>query len=410
MQAQLLIVSGPDKGRVFPLEDGQTLAIGRGADSQTSLSDPRVSRQQCLLEVDGQRFILSDTNSSGGTYLNGERISRVELQPGDVFRIGETEIRLELENRQNAEPATVQTPSPAARSAGVPASALAELVGKNLQHFEIQKILALGTTGVVFKARDTEKQRPAAVKVLFPETSKHEEEVQRFVRAMKTMINIRHENLVEIYAAGKTGPFCWVAMELVEGESVSQVIERIGAQGMLDWRNSLRVAVHVARALEVAFDHKIIHRNITPQNILIRQSDKVAKLGDLMLAKALEGALARQVTRQGQLVGDVVYMPPERTRSDAEIDCRSDIYSLGATCYALLTGRPPFEGTSLPEVVARIRRGNPPRPKQFQMSVNDKFEDCVMKMLAVNPDDRYETPSRLLVDLERIARFENVPV
>lgn len=408
MLAQLVVVSGPDKGRTFSLEDGQTLQIGRGNETHTQLSDPRVSRKQCLIEVDGGKFMLKDGGSSGGTLVNGAKIVDCQLKPGDLVRIGDTELRLQLDAHGEQTTLVDQQPLPAARA--LDAAPLEELVGQSLQHFQIQKVLAVGTTGMVFKGLDMQKERPAAIKVLWPESSKREEEVKRFVRAMKTMINIQHENLVQIYAAGKNGQYCWVAMEYVDGESLSKVIDRIGAQGMLDWRNSLRVAVHVARALEKAHEEQIIHRNITPENILVRHSDKVTKLGDLMLAKALEGALAGSVTKQGQLVGDLVYMPPERTRSGVPIDSRADIYSLGATCYALLTGRPPFEGHSLTEVVAKIRRGGPPRPKQFQMSVNDKFEDCVMKMLAVRPEDRYETPRKLLADLERIARFESIAV
>jgi serine/threonine protein kinase len=410
MLAQLVVVSGPDTGRSFPLVDGQTLNVGRGQESQTQLTDPRVSRKQCLIEVDGGNFILLDSGSSGGTIVNGQKVARQQLLPGDIVRIGDTELHLQMDAKPDAATlvdAVLGREPPMSAQETAP---LKELVGMSLQHFEIEKVIASGNTGMVFKARDTQKNRAAAVKVLWPEASKKDEEVQRFVRAMKTMINIVHENIVQIFAAGKTGPYCWVAMEYVDGESLTKVIERIGTHGMLDWRNSLRVAVHIGRALERASEEQIIHRNITPANILVRHSDKLTKLGDLMLAKALEGALARQVTRQGQLVGDVVYMPPERTRSDATIDCRSDIYSLGATCYALLTGRPPFEGHSLTEVVAKIRRGNPPRPKQFQMSINDKFEDYVMKMLAVDPDQRYETPRQLLVDLERMARFEKVAV
>jgi serine/threonine protein kinase len=179
---------------------------------------------------------------------------------------------------------------------------------------------------------------------------------------------------------------------------------------MLDWRHAFRVAVHIGRALETAYEHQIIHRNITPQNILLRKSDRVAKLGDLMLAKALEGTLARPVTQPGQLIGDLVYMPPERTRTDVPVDCRADIYSLGATVYALLTGRPPFEGDSLPQVVSKIRQAEPVKPKQYQLAIADRFQDCVLTMLAKRSEDRYETPSKLLLDLDRIARYENIEV
>ena len=155
---------------------------------------------------------------------------------------------------------------------------------------------------------------------------------------MKTMLPIRHPNIVRLYNAGKKGPVCWAAMEFIEGESLTKVIDRIGIQGMLDWHEVFRLAVQIGRALQEASEHKIIHRNVTPTNILRRTSDKTCLLGDLMLAKGLEGTTAQQITQPGQLIGDLAYMSPERTQPDAVADCRSDLYGLGATLYALLAG------------------------------------------------------------------------
>ena len=197
-------------------------------------------------------------------------------------------------------------------------------------------------------------------------------------------------------------------MEYVAGESMTAVIRRIGIEGMLDWREAFRVAVHIGRALQTAFEQNIIHRNVTPANIVRRHADRVCLLGDLMLAKALEGTLAKQVTMPGQLIGDVAYMPPERTRDTQTADHRSDIYGLGATLYALLTGRPPFEGDSLPELIRLVRTAEPRKPKEFQLSINEMFQDTVLKMLAKRPDDRFENPGDLLRTLDRIGRYANV--
>src|SRR5262249_44881184 len=155
-----------------------------------------------------------------------------------------------------------------------------------------------------------------------------------------------------------------------------------GVAGMLDWRYGYRVAVHIARALDYAHKHSIIHRNVTPQNILWRAADKTALLGDLMLAKALEGTLAQQITRPGEIRGDVGYMSPGRTRGGGEIDGRSDLYGLGATVYALVAGRPPFTGGSLPEVITKIRNNEPEKPKKYQMAIPDMFQGTIMKMVA----------------------------
>jgi len=408
MLGYLVVTAGPDVGCKFPLVEGQTLLIGRGEQSSTQLRDPHVSRLHCLLEVDRGGFRLLDQGSAGGTYVNGARVAEHALQPGDVVRIGSTELRLELEAAPEASTLVGAAPPPV-KAAPQPVP-LKQLVGQAIGPFAIKKLLATGQRGVVFLADDTAEHRQVALKVLWPDVAQREDEIQRFVRAMKTMLPIRHENIVQIYSAGKTGQHVWIAMEYVEGESLTQVIRRIGTKGMLDWRYAFRVAVHIGRALEEAYRHQVIHRNITPANILIREKDQLAKLGDLMLAKALEGTLARPVTRPGQLVGDIVYMPPERTRVNAPVDCRADIYSLGATLYALLTGRPPFEGDSLPHVIANIRNEQPVKPKTYQLSVSDMFQDVVMQMLAKRPEDRYENPSLLLKDLQRVALFHNVQV
>lgn len=324
-----------------------------------------------------------------------------------MFQTGDTQFRLQLQGPLEA--STLVEPIGAVEPA-VEAPLLSQLVGQSFLEYHLESILAKGSTGMVFKARDTHKDRIVAVKVLAPEFARTEEQRQRFLRAMETMLPVKHENIVELYRAGKKGLYCWAAMEYVDGESMTQVIQRFGAAGMLDWRESYRVAVHIGRALEAAEEHKIIHRNVTPPNILRRKRDKLTKLGDLVLAKALEGTLAWQITGPGQLIGDVAYMSPERTREGADLDCRSDIYGLGATCYALLTGRPPFEARSLPEMVKKIREEKPVPPTKYQLSIPGLFVDVVMQMLAKRPDERYPTPTALLQHLARVGKYENFQI
>jgi serine/threonine-protein kinase len=199
-------------------------------------------------------------------------------------------------------------------------------------------------------------------------------------------------------------------MEYVDGESMTQVIRRIGVAGMLDWRIAYGVAVHIGRALEYAHDHSIIHRNVMPANILLRTADKVAKLGDVMLAKALEGTLAQQITKPGELVGDIAYMAPERTRGTADVDGRADLYGLGATLYALLTGRPPFTADGMPELITKIRTAEPENPKKYQLAIPDLLRGTVLRLLAKRPEDRYQTAQELLTDLERVGKFAGVMV
>ena len=399
---QLVVVSGPDAGRSFALEDNTALLVGRGQDANAQLTDPHCSRKHFQLQVAEGKVLLKDLGSSSGTHVNGTPASDTRVGPGDTIQIGQTQMRVEGPGMSDVTVAAEANPE-AAGAAGATA-----LVGQKIHNYEITKVLSQGSTSVVLQGRDSEQNRDVAVKVLLPELATDEEEMQRFIRAMKTMHPIRHPNIIRIYNAGKTNEHVWVAMEYVDGESVAEMIARIGTVGMLDWRDAFRVCIHIARALNEAFEHKIIHRNITPENILVRAEDKVAKLGDMMLAKALEGTKVEQITQPGQLIGPIPFMPPERTLGSSDVDCRADIYSLGATVYALLTGRPPVEGGNLPELIMKIRDEEPQRPKDFQLSIDDMFEGVVLRMLAKRPEDRYQEPSDLVTELERIAKFQNL--
>ena len=402
MLGHLQVVAGPDQGRAFPLENGQTLVIGRGQNTGTQLKDLQVSRVHCELQVAGGKFRLIDNGSASGTLVNGQKITEVDVSPGDTIQIGETTLKLVPAGVQDMNTAVAAPkPRPVRGEA-------ADLIGSTINNYLIESVLAKGHTGTVYKAHDTRDNKPIAFKALGPEYATNEEEFQRFVRAVKTVVALKHENLVAVYGAGKSGNTCWLAMEYVDGESLTKVIQRIGLVNMLDWRYALTVAVQVGRALEAAHERHIIHRNVTPENILIRNGDHVAKLGDLILAKAMEGMMARQVTRPGQILGNIAYMPPERTRDDVAIDTRADVYSLGATVYALLTGHPPVEGTSLVDTISKIRTAEPAKPKKYQLSIPDQFQDVVMKCLEKRPEDRYQTPTELLKDLVRVAKFQGM--
>jgi serine/threonine protein kinase len=403
MIGKLVVVAGPEAGRTITLDDGATLTIGRGQVSDTRLNDPRISRVHCTLEVGPEGVILGDAGSSGGTFVGGRKITKHRLANGEEIQIGDSKLRFE------SDAAKVRPPAPGKSSAPkMSGKSLNDLVGQSLGHFKLDRILHTGGTSVLFQATDEQKSRPAVVKVMLPSITADEEQRSRFVRAVHTMINVRHDNLVEIYGAGKQGPFCWCAMEYVDGISILETIEMIGVEGRLDWREVYRVAVHVARALDYAHKQKVIHRNVTPENLLQRKHDKVVKLCDLMLAKALEGTQSRQVTAPGQLVGNVAYMSPERMVDTSNLNWRSDQYGLGATLFALLTGKPPFQAKSLPELVKAVRTEVPVFPEEFQQEANADFQALVLKMLSKDAADRFLFPSDLIRRLDEIGKENNV--
>lgn len=402
----LFVTAGPDKDRCIYLRPGSGHVLGRQQDAAYKLNDPRVSRSHCQLHWEGDQVRLSDLGSTGGTFVNGVKIGDHILSPGDTIRVGDSTLRFQLGDVAGT--TLTDAGKQKADNDSQATEQLAELSGRTLGHYQIGTMIGKGQSAMVFQATDTKDNKTVALKVMQPAFSRDEEEMQRFVRAMKTMLPLRHPNLIALYGAGKTGPYCWVAMERVEGENLTQVIQRIGVAGMLDWKYAFRVAVHIARALEYAHGQNIVHRNITPTNLLMQASDKQTKLGDLMLAKALEGAQAKDVTRPGELLGDVNYLSPERTHGTTGIDGRSDLFSLGATVYALLTGKPPFRGANMIQTIANIRNVQPEKPTKFQMSIPGLFEGVVLKMLAKVPESRYQNAGEVLTELERIGKFQGV--
>jgi serine/threonine protein kinase len=403
MSKQLVIIAGQDKdrGRCFALPDNGTVQIGRGANTTTKLNDLRASRNHCVVQVKGEEVTVSDANSQEGTFVNNQRITApLPLQLGDVIRVGATELRLDPVDIANEK--TMAYPGPEVpRDAGK--APLTDLVGKSLGAFRIQEVVAGGDTSTIYRARDTRDDREVALKVFRPEYSKSDAEMQRLVRTIQPLLGVRHPNLVALYGADKTGPHCWVAMELVEGENLAQLIQRAGVAGMVDWQHALRVAVHLARGLEYLHKHQIVHRNVLPVNVLISKSDKATKLGAVMKARPI-GAPPEPGPGPTETLRDLAFMPPERIRGNAPGDNRSDIYSLGATVYNLLTGKPPFDGKTMPDVIAKLLQSEPTRPREFQMTMPEAFEAIVLRMMARRPEDRYQLATDVLADVERVTR------
>src|SRR5262249_36228723 len=192
----------------------------------------------CQLLLEGDQVTVICNGGSGGTQVTGKPVQRQTLKLGDVLRVGDTQLRLQMGDfpLEVALGAVAQAPAPAPAPAPR-VEKLESLTGQTLAHYDIGPVIGRGTSSMGFHPSDTKDNRSVALKVLLPEFAKNEEEMQRFVRAMKTMLPLRHPNLVATYAAGKTGPYCWVAMEYVAGENLREVIERIGVAGMLDWRH-----------------------------------------------------------------------------------------------------------------------------------------------------------------------------
>jgi serine/threonine-protein kinase len=309
------------------------------------------------------------------------------------------------------EPAAPTAPAAPSRRSGKTVRAgnwATALVGRTFGHFQLGTILARGRSGMVFHAREVRRNFPVVVKVLNPDVSSDPKKVQRFVKAMKAVLPLRHPHLLRVFGAGKTDGYCWAAKEYVRGESLAAVIGRVAVAGHLEWRRVTHVAYYLGEALEYAHARKIVHQNVTPQNVLLGHKVKQAKLADLMLATALEEDPTKPISAAGVPSESLAYMSPERTDGPGKAyDPRTDVYSLGATMYAMLAGRPPFQGSTVEELVRQIRLDAPPTFTSLGVKAPEALETIVRRMLAKRPQDRYQTMREVLKALRRFAKQQD---
>ncbi len=413
MVMKLIVIAGKDEGSEFSLPDEGTLVIGRDSGADARLNDLRVSRKHCLVKVDREQITITDTESTLGTFVNEQRITSRPLLPDDVVKVGETQLRFLVDDLGFFK--TQAGPSPMDQAAGprdegaTGSELLDELVGTSLAHYELGEVLARGQSSFLYRARDTRTNRMVALKVLRPELAKTDAQMKRLLGSLLPIFNFPHPNLATLHEGGKTGPHCWFAMELVQGDNLFHVLPAMSPR-TVDWQMVLKVAVHVARALDFLERHQIRHRNVYPRNIVIGRTSGVVKLTGMHQARTIDSLKTEPAPGPQEYLRDLVYAPPERLRGNPNGDNRSDLYSLGASLYLLLAGRPPFEGKELPQVVGKIVHDDPAPLKAYQPTMPALFEEIVLKLMAKVPEKRYQTAAALLLDLDRLARSKAITI
>ena len=430
MFAKLLVIAGPDRGKRFEVVPAVPLVMGRSREADARLSDPRVSPIHCKLSVQNATLFIMDMDSLTGTSVNNIFVTvEYPLQLGDTFTVGDTIVLVQdpdarTRRRWQAEarpgerrrrPRNRTSPAPSRRR---PRSrrratrpARPDRTADRPRTVPLPRRARCSPAagpGFVFQAQRSEGTiEPSRSRSCRPRSPRTSAAVAQFTKSMKLAMPLRHPNVVPVLGAGKTGPYCWMAMELVNGESLTATVRHIGVAGSLDWRRALRMSIHLSRGLTFLHEQKVVYRNIGPQNILCDGEAKIPRLSDFLRARP--SSTGRAGTARRDCRTPCCFTPPRsRPREETEIDYRSDIFNLGALCYSLLTGRPPFEGGSLAETITKIRREKPEDPKKYQLAIPKAFEGVVMQMLAKRPEDRYQTTAEVLRDLERVLKYQGM--
>lgn len=266
-----------------------------------------------------------------------------------------------------------------------------------LGDFQVIRKLGSGSMGAVYLAHQTSLDRSVALKVLDRELAARSTYLARFLREAETMVRMIHPDVVRCHAVGESGGFHFIVMEYVEGYNTAQLLPRLG--GRMGVPDALHVVRRTAEVLRFAHDQHIVHRDIKPQNIMITPRRQV-KIGDLGLAKPTDQDLS--LTDSGTGIGTPHYMPPEQMRNAKHADPRSDLYALGCVLYDLITGVPPFPGDSVMDVLHAKEDGFFPPARRLNWEVTDHLDLILRRLLASDPDKRYQTAGDLVHDLDQL--------
>ncbi len=261
--------------------------------------------------------------------------------------------------------------------------------------YELLDELGTGAMGAVFQARQISLNKIVALKLLLPKFARDRVYAERFQREARAAARLNHPNIILPFDVGCDDGYHWIAMEYVPGINAREKVE---SEGPMDVREALRICVEVIKALGFAWKNGIIHRDVKPANIMLCDDGRV-KLGDLGLARVESGG---DLTQVGKCIGTPFYMAPEQAIDNRTIDCRCDIYSLGASLYHMVTGTVPFMGATAAAVLTKHITEALPDPREHRPDLPDNLVRVIGRMMVKDPEERYQTAEEVLDDLKRV--------
>jgi eukaryotic-like serine/threonine-protein kinase len=361
---QLRITEGIAKGKIFTFAAHDTFFLGRHPDCHVHLpDDPCVSRHHFILEVCPPQACVRDLGSRNGTYVNGRKVGgrkegespeegarraypEVTLKHGDRIQVGDTalEVHVTQAEKQAGPPPAVPVPSFDELNPQQLADLLLKAAKKgkaprlDIPGYEIEKELGRGGFGVVFRARRLADGVPVAIKVLLPRVAVKPIEVEKFLREMSVTAQLRHENIVKLFDQGHCEGIPWFIMEYCEGGSLWDFIMKHGGKVPLETARPIMLAA--LEGLAHAHQQGIVHRDLKPQNILLDRG--IARISDFGLAKNFQQAGLSGLSITGNYAGTPLFMPREQLINFKHLKPVSDVWSMAATFYFMLTGAFPY--------------------------------------------------------------------
>jgi serine/threonine-protein kinase len=306
------------------------------------------------------------------------------------------------ETAQQAQSAATLAPNPDTAPVVMPPAPTGIQTGASFGDYQVIETIAKGGMGIVFKARQRKLNRIVAIKMILAGQFAHQTDVDRFYTEAEAAAGLSHPNIVKIYEIGEVQGQHFFSMEYIEGQSLSELVR----ENPLSPRRAAEFVRTIAETMQFAHDKGIVHRDLKPSNVLVDAQGRPL-ITDFGLAKHQENE--SQLTVSGAVIGTPSYMPPEQAEGKGDlIGPRSDLYSLGAILYELVTGRPPFRAASPFETIRQVIQDEPLSPRLVNSGVPQDLETICLKCLQKDPARRYATSQELADELGRFLRGEPI--
>jgi hypothetical protein len=399
----LLVLVGEDRpGAELPRQGFLTVGSSKER-AGFHVEGERIEGLHCAIaRTKGGGWAIKDLGSANGTLVNGRRVEAARLRAGDRIHVGSRELR----NLAPASAAGARPDETGALEEGLaleePSSAPAPASAPALSGYRVERPLGRGGMGSVYLAVQASLDRPVALKVLAGRLAADAEFVRRFQAEARAAAALAHPNVVTVYDVGEENGVHYLSMEYMDRGTLE---ERVGGGRRIPWKETLDVLRDAAAGLVYAESKGIVHRDLKPAN-LMQNHVGATKIADLGLATHLESE--ERQSAEKKVFGTPHFMAPEQARGE-KVDGRSDLYSLGATAYRLLTGHTPFEGTNAREIV-RAHLSLEPRPmRELAPELPDAALELVGRMMRKNPAERFASAAELLKEIDRLRAATAAP-
>ena len=409
----LKVTDGPYKGQEFGFDEHDTFIVGRGRNAHFRLpgKDPYFSRAHFLIEVNPPACRLTDLNSTNGTKLNDRRVGEMDLHNGDTIKGGDTTLLVGLEGDSPTERDTHLAVQLSTEPPGVTDAESEELFDeedylsgeREFAGYRLLRVIGRGGMGVVYLGEDPRTQRQVAIKMMVPGQAIPQRDIDLFLREANVLKQLNHAAIVACFDSGVIDQRFFLVTEFVPGQNLTDLLDE---SGPMPFPRALRIIRQTLAALDHAHRKGFVHRDVKPSNLIITSAQGAdrAKLADFGLAKLYQSTSCSGLTLQGEMGGSFAFAAPEQITDFRAASPASDLYSVAATLYTMLTNCHVYDfPKTVSGIVLKLLHEDPVSIHDRHPDIPQALGQIIHRGLSRNPDQRFATAREMGDELKAFA-------